>query len=186
MGPWVCHLYCLWFVVGKMYSTDSIRRKWCWVAQMKVISITSHHCWVSIQTSSQSVGDRLSYVADYPMTWPSISWLKIFTKLWLRSHFGGWKNISSNPIDLDFSENMIPPNGRVSPQVSGMNMHCLGYTKHHINIYTLTLPPKVGIFSIPSFLLGDGGLRYIYIISIYHVPMRWWILIWIYTSTILN
>ena len=30
-------------------------------------------------------------------------------------------------------------------------------------IYILTLPPKVGIFSISSFLLGDGGLRYIYI-----------------------
>ena len=31
------------------------------------------------------------------------------------------------------------------------------------NHQNLTLPPKVGIFSISSFLLGDGGLRYIYI-----------------------
>ena len=32
------------------------------------------------------------------------------------------------------------------------------------NHQNLTLPPKVGIFSISSFLLGDGGLRYIYTI----------------------
>lgn len=64
----------------------------------------------------------------------------IFTKLWFRSHFEGWKNISSNPIDLDFSENIIAPNGRVSPQVSGMNMHCLGMFGLYQTPYRWELP----------------------------------------------
>lgn len=36
------------------------------------------------------------------------------------------------------------------------------WSQNHEN---LTLPPKVGIFSISYFFLGDGGLRYIYIVS---------------------